>query len=568
MAALDATELKTVFEILSLSDIYETFEKDENINTYDSECESLGTEGENIKNLCKIFLKNIEKLPKFETDSKKHNEQALYLAYWVIDKLSEIFPDNSKNGIKNTIFNFIDKGNQKYFGLYKKYLFSNSDFDFKRSREEKYLKEYFNNYDEIEKCSEDKYVTCEKYLTYIIKIYEKHKQDCLWNECYYFSYNPKYDPNNLLSKLKNNFRATGAKENGVLSAENNRQPLDANNSQEKMSMVIKYMSCTEIKDNDGKFFAYKCEDPAYRRYRERVYRRGSMKREVISSDSVSNVIKKIEGLECNEVTSPDNDNNNNKILLCNNPKKKKVTSVETVSISNTGTVVAKDKTNENAVHSHRSNAQISYENLGINDHLDRYNMYPGVKLLSSNRSLSEFKHESENTETQKNSNKGKYNFLTTVFHEFKEDQLKDYFEKSKDLCSNSSSNKDETNCVKVAQTYNSQEIRQGDSTIYSDGTEFMNMGIADSFRDKLNLLKSNNVRIAVLGLLIAGTIFIFFLYFKFTPFGFWLRKKVFKEKRMNNIIYDEHMMNYPVHNSQPKHVNHNRKRIKIAYQAN
>ncbi|VUZ93036.1 PIR protein [Plasmodium vivax] len=564
MAALDTTELEKVFEILSLDSTYEKFENEESISSYDNECVSLGTEGEKVKKLCKIFLKNIQNLPNFQNNPQGHNLQASYLAYWVIHKLSEIFPNNSKNGVRDTIINFIGKGNEKYLELNKKHLFSNSDFDYERSREEKYLNEYFNNYNKIEKCPADKYETCEKYLTYIISIYEEHKKDCLGNECHYFSYNPQYDPNDLLYKLKNKIRATDAKENVVL-AENNVQSLDANNSQQNMKMIIKYMSCTEIKDDKGNVYAYKCEDPAYRRYKERVYRRGSMKREVISSESVSNVIKKIGGLSCKEVTYPDS--NNSKILLCNNPKIKEMKG-EATSISNTNTVVAKEKTNENTVHSHGSNAQIAYENLGKNDHLDRYNMYPGVTLLASNRSVSEFKYENENTETQTNSKKGKYDFLTTVYHEFKEDELKDYFEKPKVICSNSSSDKDKTNCVKVAQTYNSQEIRQGDSMIYSEGTEFMNMGFADSFRDKLNLLKSSNVRIAVMGFLIAGTIFIFFLYFKFTPFGFWLRKKVFKEKRMNNIIYDEHMMNYPVHNSQPKHVNHNRKRIKIAYQAN
>ncbi|KMZ83382.1 hypothetical protein PVBG_05929 [Plasmodium vivax Brazil I] len=512
MEALDQNELKTVLEILSLSDIYETFEKDENINTYDSECESLGKEDEYIKNLCKIFLKNIEKLPKFETDSKKHNVQASYLAYWVIDKLSEIFPNNTKNGVRDTIINFIGKGNKKYLELNKKHLFSNSDFDFKRSKEEKYLNEYFNNYDKIEQCSEGKYKTCEKYLAYITRIYEEHKKDCLWNECHYFSHNPKYDPNDLLYKLKNKIRATDAKENVVL-AENNVQSLDANNSQQNMKMIIKYMSCTEIKDDKGNVYAYKCEDPAYRRYKERVYRRGSMKREVISSDSVYDAIKKIKGLNCKEVTYRDK-NDSNKMLFCNNSKKKKVTPGDIVSITNTGTSVASGNGSKYAVHSYGIYGKDAYKNIGKNDHLDSNNMYPGVTLLASNRNVTEFKHESENTETQTNSIKGKYNFLTTVFHEFEKDKLEGYFEEPKVICSNSSSDKDKTNCVKVAQTYNLQKIGQWDSMIYSEGTDFMNMGFADSFRDKLNLLKSNNVRIAVLGFLIAGTIFIFFLYFK------------------------------------------------------
>ncbi|CAI7717636.1 PIR protein [Plasmodium vivax] len=559
MAALDKTELETVFEILSLDDTYKKFEKEENINTYDSECKSLGIEGGKVENLCKIFLKNIKNLPKLQDNLKEHNLQASYLAYWVIDKLSEKLPNNSKNGVRDTIINFIGKGNEKYLELNKRHLFSNSDFDYERSREEKYLNEYFNNYNKIEKCPADKYETCEKYLTYIIKIYEEHKQNCLWNECYYFSYNPQYDPNDLLSKLKNQIPATVAKENGAVPAENNRQSVDSNNLQGKKNMIIKYMSCNEIKDKDGNLFAYNCEDPAYRRHRERVYRRGSLKREVISSDPVSKVIKNIEGLNCDEVKF-----GVDKMLFCKNPK----VPVEADSIKNTGTLVANNQPNKNAVHSHGSNSQNAYKNLGINDHLDRHKMYPGVMLLPSNRSVSEFKYENENTETQKNSKKGKYDFLTTVYHEYKKEDLNDYFEEPKVICSNSSSNKDNTNCVKVAQPYNSHKIRQGDSMIYSEATEFMNMGFTDSFRDKLSLLKSSNVRIAVLGLLIAGTIFIFFLYFKFTPFGFWLRKKVFKEKRMNNIIYDEHMMNYPVHNSQPKHVNHNRKRIKIAYQAN
>ncbi|GAB69534.1 hypothetical protein PCYB_002830, partial [Plasmodium cynomolgi strain B] len=405
----------------------------------------------------------------------------------------------------NTIINFIDKGNEKYFELNKKHLFSNSDFDFKRSKEEKYLNEYFNNYNNIiEKCSEDKYEMCEKYLTYIITIYEEHKQDCRWNECYYFSYNPKYDPNDLLSKLKNKIQANGAKENGVVLAENNRQALDPNNSQKTMNMIIKYMSCNEIKNEKGDVFAYNCEDPAYRRHRERVYRRGSMKRKAIPSDSVYKVINKIKGLICKEDTI-----SGNKILFCKNPKINNFP-VATDSITNTGTRVASGTKNVYAVHSYGIHGQNAYKNLGINDNLDRNSMYPGVTLLSSNRSVSEFKYESENTETLTNSNERKYDFLTTVFHEFNKEELKNYFEKPKVICSNSSSNKDKKNCVKAPETYNSQEIIKGDSMIYPEGTEIINMDIADFFGDKLSLLKSSNFRIAVLGFLIAGIIFYVF----------------------------------------------------------
>ncbi|GAW84484.1 variable surface protein [Plasmodium gonderi] len=557
MEPLGKNELETIFNILSIGDIYKNFGNTENSNIYDDNCTKLRINEQNIKNLCMLLLKNINKLPNSQSEIEKHNLNASYLAYWLIHELSKLFTSNSDKDTRNIIDKIIDIGNESYYELNNKYLFYNSDFDFKWSNEEKYLNEYFKNYNKIKSCPKEKNETCIKYLNYIASIYDEHRKDCMWKVCHYFRHNPIYNPNDLLSTLKYNILGYGELENNRVLTVSSRESMNSNKSKEDMEMIIKYMSCYEVYDHEDKFFGYKCEDSAYHRHRERVYSRRSTKKKItsnipISSVSVSNVMKEIKNLTCKE----DNDFYNNKIVVCNNPKKPMSLSTSVSnqgdnnnihSISNSGSVVSA-KTNTRKNNYVKMNIQKNDELYPIIKSYDNTdNMYPGVTQLKGKRQVSEFRHEDEKDQTDHIYSKMKDMFLTTVFHEFSKEKLKDYFEVIDEGNSKSTTDRRNPINMKELKVEISEISTQPNSVSSNEDFKFTNKDIKTSLEGKLNIVSYITFRIF------------------FTPFGSWIRKRVSKETVNDYSVYGVHIKNHPFSASKTKNTYYKKKRIQIAY---
>ncbi|CAI7718709.1 PIR protein [Plasmodium vivax] len=81
-----------------------------------------------------------------------------------------------------------------------------------------------------------------------------------------------------------------------------------------------------------------------------------------------------------------------------------------------------------------------------------------------------------------------------------------------------------------------------------------------------SMLQSSTSKMIILGVLGLGTIMIFFIYFKFTPFGSWLSRKVLKKKTIAKKHLDTPKQKFSYEVSEPRNTNTNRKRINIAYQ--
>ncbi|SCO71187.1 VIR protein [Plasmodium vivax] len=81
-----------------------------------------------------------------------------------------------------------------------------------------------------------------------------------------------------------------------------------------------------------------------------------------------------------------------------------------------------------------------------------------------------------------------------------------------------------------------------------------------------SMLQSSTSKMIILGVLGLGTIMIFFIYFKFTPFGSWLSRKVLKKKTIAKKHLDMPKQKFSYEASEPRNTNTNRKRINIAYQ--
>ncbi|GAW79037.1 variable surface protein [Plasmodium gonderi] len=83
--------------------------------------------------------------------------------------------------------------------------------------------------------------------------------------------------------------------------------------------------------------------------------------------------------------------------------------------------------------------------------------------------------------------------------------------------------------------------------------------------DKYSILNSNIMRMIIVGILTFGIIMTFFIYFKFTPFGPWLRRKIIKEKKMTRKIPDKSRQRISYSAQPPRNANSNKRRVNIVY---
>ncbi|GAB64688.1 VIR-like CYIR protein [Plasmodium cynomolgi strain B] len=120
----------------------------------------------------------------------------------------------------------------------------------------KYLHDFIKNYEKIEENIISDKTNCEiyrKYLEFIKILYKKHKEECCkyWNtECHkYFSCDPFYDPNNLLSVLES---CENGKYNQMSSA---KVKSGSKDSTEEFNMKIKNVRCVAYKYEDYGFLS-------------------------------------------------------------------------------------------------------------------------------------------------------------------------------------------------------------------------------------------------------------------------------------------------------------------------
>ncbi|KNA02003.1 hypothetical protein PVNG_04426, partial [Plasmodium vivax North Korean] len=253
------------FKELPSNKIYDELNKEiENTGTSStSRCDNLDFKSDNVKSLCKKIERNLKDLStNNKLKNESHNDRCLYFNYWVHEELRKMFNGKTKDDYHNKtdidklyagwyrISDGLMKGdvNENYVKIKSKYsknnnntsqgtgninnssgnnghpisqnfysvkdfskhkgCFYNSDCTFYDCDDMKALYDYFKNHDTIEnKISTKKVEECnvyQEYVNYIKPIYDKYKDDCCnYGFCDYFNCNDKYDPNELLYKLKN-----------------------------------------------------------------------------------------------------------------------------------------------------------------------------------------------------------------------------------------------------------------------------------------------------------------------------------------------------------------------------
>ncbi|SBS91735.1 PIR Superfamily Protein [Plasmodium malariae] len=200
--------------------IYKELDNDVEENNYDVYCTAFNKDGDDTEkkhyNLCKKILRNTHILSRY-ANTNNFTTLCSHYRYWTYYNIKKILGDDTNNDKAKPIINKFkqvrDNIRKISNALYCQYEF-NDDIIKKLNdmKKEKYLYEYFQNYDSIKTSVTCKLVTPDKYenyLKYIITLYNERKGEdaCCYGpfliDCEdYFKCDDEFDPNILLSTLK------------------------------------------------------------------------------------------------------------------------------------------------------------------------------------------------------------------------------------------------------------------------------------------------------------------------------------------------------------------------------
>ncbi|CAI7723119.1 PIR protein [Plasmodium vivax] len=551
---LNVTELDEIIKKLPSFEIYKEFNTIKDSTSYKDKCSDLGTQ-DKFKKLCEKFMENINNLKTYQNDLTKLKVRSSSLGYWIIEKLENYFTDNNLNVDKGIIDKLIIKLNEFSFELKLKRLFFNSNFDFDLSREEKYLHDYFINYNKIASCT-DKCEVYYKYVRFIEKLYYKHREDCLGNVCYYFNFNDKYDPENLLSKLKGPIEVSN-KEGGNTHSPLGTEGVNSKDSKKNPRMVIKYMLCTEVIDKVKDLRGYYCEDPAYRHNSDRARFIGNIeKKQATSVIGVNDFLNLFKESKCTKTYE------NGKIIsiYCKPPMSLKQVKGVSLTEKDRKVEISEGKAKKLPVSSTQT-VQIVNSNVKFEEYEYPDNYEPGVRFYSMKREVPYFVVESDNPGESK-SPKFPTSKAVTLFPEFTDEDRGHYKDIGIPECEIYTRVRGKLACKKTIDgNYNEKSASSVYPVNSSGEDEIEKMDELESFSAPdgfFSILRSSKFR--------TGTMT--FLTFGFTPLGDWLSRKLFKKKKVNNYIYEEPMPKQEERPSRPPNGSQKSKRIRIAYQSN
>ncbi|SBS99524.1 PIR Superfamily Protein [Plasmodium malariae] len=219
--------------------------------------------GEHLYELCRKILRNAKSLSE-RYNMRGYNDHCSHYRYWVYYKLKEILGDKMENiDLKSIIDNFSEARKsitETYNAQFCKFEVKvNALQELKDMLEEKYLFDYFENYDTIRSPSACEHANFEKYKEYvteIIKLYNKHKnvkeccENSFWSDCpHYFKCEKVFDPSTLLYTLNSNSNDKCDNLKKLEETTNSGYPMDSGGSRRDIIGSFYITSCIDIKDN-------------------------------------------------------------------------------------------------------------------------------------------------------------------------------------------------------------------------------------------------------------------------------------------------------------------------------
>ncbi|SBT73350.1 PIR protein [Plasmodium ovale] len=522
-------------------------------------CTSLTTYDQQYKgvsSLCQKFARNLKDVNNMQNE--KHNIHCLHFKYWIYDELMKMDKNKLEYAHKlpfitvlSSVMNSINRTSTNIV------CYVNFSDKLKDLEEEKLMHDYFRNYNIIKSRKHRNKDNCEKYkeyLTRIIPIYQKFKNDCCEDYYYfgdyecrnYFKCNEIYDPNKLTLKL--NCDTEKYPEDTELGSYTERgdQEVDSEIPQSGNHMTIKYINCSELKVNN-ELFGYRCDDPAYRQHGEKGFITGNT---VETEDRSSFVMKASEAIKNiqNGICTPINDNSGSLSILNCDFTKSKGMSQRTFPAESKVEAEAPSKSNEQ---------------IGKGDSLTG-----GIRLLSVHRGAPNIGLKPEDNREETIFNNPSPQDRTSLFPEVSIKEREAYEDEKEAICVDSSSGNRNSHCKNVLNV-NGKNGEQADSTRSSRDHEIgstYDTHFPVILDDKSNLLRSNGFRISVTAVLILGIALVFFVYYKFTPFGTWLHKRMSKKERKSYEHYEEFSQEFPENYLETLSANSHNKRLRIAYQ--
>ncbi|KAI4839228.1 hypothetical protein MKS88_001772 [Plasmodium brasilianum] len=244
--------------------IYNSFSNEVIGTNYDKYCNifnnSHGSDDNEDYNLCKKIARNVDILSNY-LNKIEYTSLCSHYRYWAYHNIKNVLGENTDNEKAKNIIrklkqaqNSIDEAYYSYYCQYN--LKDNISQRLKEKLKEKHLHDYFNNYDSIKKsetCKSVEQNEYEKYLNYIINLYEnfRSEKDCcngVWQyDCFdYFKCADEFDPSKLLSALISN---------GIKNCDNLKvleksltfdNSLNSGSSQEDFKNSIYLVKCTDI----------------------------------------------------------------------------------------------------------------------------------------------------------------------------------------------------------------------------------------------------------------------------------------------------------------------------------
>ncbi|SBT86398.1 PIR protein [Plasmodium malariae] len=202
--------------------IYKELNNDVEGTSYNNYCSEFNNSKDNTDNanynLCKKIARNADRLSNY-FNTIEYITQCAHYKYWTYLNIKKNLGDNTNDDKAKPITEKFLQSQNKFKDNFNAYY---CQYDFKTDIvqrlnnmvEEKYLYDYFHNYDSIKTSDTCKVVTPDKYenyLKYIITLYNKRKEEdeCCYGsfliDCEdYFKCDEEFDPNQLLSTLKSN----------------------------------------------------------------------------------------------------------------------------------------------------------------------------------------------------------------------------------------------------------------------------------------------------------------------------------------------------------------------------
>ncbi|GAB69397.1 hypothetical protein PCYB_001450 [Plasmodium cynomolgi strain B] len=490
---MDKSKYEELDAILEKLPTYEEYKKLNNNVTdaiYDDKCKDFVTNTDEVITLCKKFLRNIDNLASHK-GKDEYKSTYFYLSHWIVDELGKIFTTNSGNEARQTIDKIIHLGNISHSEKNNRiYFIYNSDFDFKIAKEEKYLHDYFKNFKEIDKCTKGECNDYAKFVEYITTIYYEHKEDCLWWQCNYFIHDQKYDPDDLLLKLKGDVHTSDASRNNRGIGMSSEQLENPGSSNLDKGMIIKYMSCIKKNGVDGKFLGYICEDPAYKDLGN-IYN--------LKCTNVTGNDGKYIGLSCNKTNSEQSSTGG--------------------GLAGKETLQRESQTQPTELETLDWAAEIFADSLENKDNsLKSGNIMQGVRLVSVYRDITKIEKELDKMETHLISENGGTNLISTLFPEVP----KEYREKYKDEdiidCKIYGRERNKLICKNTIPKNYEEKTNEQETRTNSINENVLEIGdepdSSIEIDDTFDIFKSTIFRTFVMLALSIGILFVLFIYFK------------------------------------------------------